>query len=93
MVSVSKWRSHNEQRHTYSNAITNKYVAWKHGPVVAAVLSRAQHNQENIWNFLLYSLLLESLQGFAIFFQAQEKGLSSTLDIIKFSKKNMCIFN
>ena len=30
---------------------------------------------------------------FAIFFQAQEKGLSSTLDIIKFSKKNMCIFN
>ena len=39
MVSVSKWSGHNEYS---NNAIFNNCFYWKHGHVVAAVLSRDQ---------------------------------------------------
>ena len=48
MVLVCKWSSHNE--YSTNIAITNNFVAWKHGHVVAAVLPRAQLcNSSNEW--------------------------------------------
>ena len=62
-VSVSRGISHNEKS---NNAITNNIVAWKHGHVVAAVLSRAR----------LCQLLLHVHKLACLFFrQVREKDL------------------
>ena len=60
-----------------TNAITNKLVAWKHGHIVAAMLSRAQ-----LWQILLLPLITGVLAAHCVTFEASALLLPKNLVLL-----------